>query len=170
MIGTPLPPVLADIAEEFGALAPGDRLQMLVDFADELPELPAHIAARRDDMEPVAECQSPVFVLVELDEHERLGDLDDPADPTPHGVHVHVRAPAQSPTTRGFAAVLCQGLDGVSAAAVLGLPDDLPDRLGLSGVVSPLRRNGMAGLLRRIKRQVRELTEPAAAVGTPVPR
>ncbi|MFN8080243.1 MAG: SufE family protein [Kineosporiaceae bacterium] len=160
--GTPLTPVLADLATEFTALAPGDRLQFLVDLADELPEVPAHIAARRDDMEPVTECQSPVFVLVELD-----GSRE--PDPMLRGVRVHVRAPAQSPTTRGFAAALCQGLDGVSAAEVLALADDLPDRWGLSGVVSPLRLNGMAGLLRRVKRQVRELTGSVAPAAPPAP-
>lgn len=143
-----LPQVLAEIAAEFTALAPPDRLQLLVDFSEELPALPAHIVARREQMEPVTECQSPVFLLVELDDR-RAGT----------GVRVHVRAPAQSPTTRGFAAVLCQGLDGVPAEQVLRLPSDLPARLGLTGVVSPLRLHGMGGLLGRLKRQVRELTE-----------
>jgi cysteine desulfuration protein SufE len=65
-------------------------------------------------------------------------------------------APAEAPTTRGFAGILQEGLDGLSAAEVLAVPNDVPNRLGLTQAVSPLRLNGMAGMLFRIKRQVRD--------------
>ena len=42
------------------------------------------------------------------------------------------------------------------------MPDDVPDRLGIGAAVSPLRLRGMAGMLARIKRQVRE-KQPAPA-------
>jgi cysteine desulfuration protein SufE len=90
----------------------------------------------------VAECLSPVFLRVELDGAGRA--------------HLYLEAPAAAPTTRGFAAVLYTGLDGAEAAAVLAVPDDLPSRLGLDGLVSPLRLGGMTGLLRRVKRQIRD--------------
>ncbi len=41
---------------------------------------------------------------------------------------------------------------------MLEVPDDVPHRLGLSEAVSPLRLRGMAGMLARIKRQVKEGT------------
>jgi cysteine desulfuration protein SufE len=44
----------------------------------------------------------------------------------------------------------------LTAEEVLAVPDDVPDRLGLRAAVSPLRLNGMAGMLFRIKRQVRQ--------------
>jgi cysteine desulfuration protein SufE len=39
---------------------------------------------------------------------------------------------------------------------VLGTPGEFPSRLGLQDLVSPLRLRGMAAMLARIKRQVRE--------------
>ena len=144
-----LPEQLAAIVEDFGALTERDRLQLLLDFSRELPELPPHLADHRDQMEPVAECQSPLFLMVEVD----------PAQT----VHLYFDAPAEAPTTRGFASILREGLEGLSAPQVLAVPDDVPNRLGLSAAVSPLRLNGMAGMLFRIKRQVREKSAPAAA-------
>ena len=144
-----LPEQLAAIVEDFGALTERDRLQLLLDFSRELPGLPPHLAEHRDQMEPVAECQSPLFLMVEVDATQT--------------VHLYFDAPAEAPTTRGFASILREGLEGLSAPQVLAVPDDVPNRLGLSAAVSPLRLNGMAGMLFRIKRQVREKSAPAAA-------
>ena len=94
-------------------------------------------------MEPVPECQSPVFLRVEVD----------PADSR---VYLWFDAPPEAPTTRGFAGILREGLYGLPAADVLAVPDDMPDQLGIGAAVSPLRLRGMAGMLGRIKRQVRE--------------
>src|SRR3954471_9991161 len=132
---------MASIVEDFRSLTERDRLQLLLDFSRELPPLPPELAAHREAMEPVPECQSPVFLLVEVDPASR--------------VRLWFDAPAEAPTTRGFAGILREGLDGLSAGEVLAVPDDVPDRLGLSAAVSPLRLRGMAGMLARIKRQVR---------------
>jgi cysteine desulfuration protein SufE len=80
--------------------------------------------------------------------------VDPPAGAT-SPVRLHFDAPAEAPTTRGFASILHAGLDGLPAADVLAVPDDVPQRLGLAAAVSPLRLSGMAGMLFRIKRQVR---------------
>ena len=142
-----LPAPLAQIVVDFQAMGERERLQLLLDFSSELPPLPEQVAARHDAMEPVAECQSPVFVLVEVD------------PPRPDGrVSLYFEAPAEAPTTRGFAGILREGLDGLTAEQVLAVPDDVPGRLGLTKAVSPLRLNGMAGMLFRIKRQVRAAT------------
>jgi len=69
---------------------------------------------------------------------------------------VFLTAPREAPTTRGFAGILAEGLAGLTAEQVLAVPDDVPHRLGLDRAVSPLRLRGMAGMLGRIKRQVRE--------------
>ncbi len=143
-----LPPALAEIVEDFQAMSERDRLQLLLDFSRELPALPAHLAADHERMEPVPECQSPLFLLVELDEPDGV-------------VHLHFDAPPEAPTTRGFAGILREGLEGLNAEQVLAVPDDVPGRLGLRAAVSPLRLNGMAAMLTRIKRQVREKSRPA---------
>lgn len=141
-----VPAALAEIIEEFHTLAERDRLQLLLEFSDGLPPLPPELAGHRDRMEPVTECQTPVFLAVEVD------------DDAGRTVHVHFDAPPQAPTTRGFAGILTEGLDGLGARQVLQVPDDVPSRLGLTDAVSPLRLRGMAGMLARIKRQVRERT------------
>jgi len=144
-----LPPQLAEIVEDFQALGERDRLQLLLEFSQELPGLPERYDGHLDAMEPVPECQSPVFLAVEVDD-EAQGDA--------RVVHVFFSAPPEAPTTRGFASILRSGLDGLPAAEVLGVPDDVSYRLGLTDAVSPLRLRGMAGMLARIKRRVREET------------
>ena len=141
MNATTLPVRLAETRDDFLALEVRDRLQQLLEFSNELPELPEHYRDHPDLFEKVEECQSPVFIFVEV-EHGR--------------VHLHATAPAESPTTRGFASILVQGLDGLSIDEVLDVPADYPQSLGLSAAVSPLRVRGMTGMLARVKRQVRE--------------
>ena len=70
-------------------------------------------------------------------------------------MNLFFEAPPEAPTTRGFAGILHEGLDGLPAQEVLDVPDDAPFRFGLSEAVSPLRMRGMVGMLARIKRQVR---------------
>ena len=141
-----LPDQLEEIVDDFQAMPERQRLELLLEFSRELPDLPERLAADRDAMEPVVECQSPLFLMVEVDEP---GRADSP-------VRLHFFAPAEAPTTRGFASILHAGLDGLPANQVAAVPDDVPHRLGLAKAVSPLRLSGMAGMLTRIKRQVRE--------------
>jgi cysteine desulfuration protein SufE len=141
MDATTLPARLAETREDFLALGVKDRLQLLLEFSNELPELPERYLDHPDLFEKVEECQSPVYIFVEV-EHDR--------------VHLHATAPAESPTTRGFASILVQGLDGLSVDDVLDVPADYPQSLGLAEAVSPLRVRGMTGMLGRVKRQVRE--------------
>ncbi len=139
---TALPPRLEELVEDFEAVGPKDRLQLLLELSSELPELPARLAGSRDSMEQVHECQSPLFLAVEVSDDAR--------------VQLYFDAPPEAPTTRGFAGILHTGLDGEVAQAVLDVPDDFYVRLGLGEAVSPLRLRGMAAMLARIKRNVRE--------------
>lgn len=140
-----LPAALAEIREDFLALETRERLQLLLDFSNELPELPARYADHPDLLERVVECQSPVFLFVEVDDDQI--------------VHIFVTAPRESPTTRGFASILSQGLAGLTVTEVLAVPSDYPLTIGLTEAVSPLRIRGMMGLLGRIQRQVREKSD-----------
>ena len=137
-----LPEALAQIREDFLELGLKDRLQLLLEFSNELPELPAHYADHPDLFERVEECQSPVFIFVDLDEA--------------NVVHLYAMAPKEAPTTRGFASILVQGLAGLTVDEVLAVPDDFPNTIGLTEAVSPLRIRGMTALLGRTKRQIRE--------------
>ena len=133
------------VVEDFQALEERDRLVLLLEFANSLPDLPPRLAEHQEVMEPVPECQSPVFVHVEV---EGTG----PTAP----VQVFLSAPREAPTTRGFAAILAEGMTGLDAQGVLSVPDDVPNLLGLDRAVSMLRLRGMSGMLGRIQRQVRE--------------
>ncbi len=147
-VSTPLPGGFDAVVDDFQALEEPQRLELLLDFANGLPELPERLLTHQEVMEPVPECQSPVFVHVEV---EGTG----PTAP----VHVYLSAPREAPTTRGFAAVLAEGLAGLDAQGVLSVPDDVPHRLGLDRAVSMLRLRGMSGMLGRIQRQVRQKAE-----------
>jgi len=135
------PASLEEIREEFLAVEPRERLLLLLEYADDLPPLPERFGDSPALLERVPECQAPVFVKAEVADGR---------------VHVHATAPAEAPTTRGFASVLAHGLDGLTREEALGVPDDFPDTLGLTAAVSPLRLRGMSGMLARIKRQLRE--------------
>jgi cysteine desulfuration protein SufE len=139
---TVLHPRLQEIADEFGAVPESARLQLLLEFGQELPPLPARYATQRELLEPVPECQTPVFLAVEISPNET--------------VHLFFDAPREAPTTRGFAGILHAGLDGLAADEVLATPGEFSSQLGLQDLVSPLRLRGMAAMLARIKRQIRE--------------
>jgi cysteine desulfuration protein SufE len=140
MTETPLPASLREIRDEFLALDQPERLQLLLEFSNELPELPERYREHPDLFERVEECQSPVFIFVEVDDADH--------------VQLYATAPRESPTTRGFASILAQGLSGLTSVQVLAVPDDYPQSLGLTEAVSPLRIRGMTALLGRTKHQV----------------
>jgi len=142
MTSSTLNPRLAEIVDDFNSLAGQERLQLLLEFSDDLPALPERYAGHRDLLEQVPECQSPLFLAVEVA----------PDD----AVHLFFDAPPEAPTTRGFAGILQAGLDGLDADEVLATPDEFTSQLGLTDLVSPLRLRGMAAMLGRIKRQVRD--------------
>ena len=144
-----LPDQLEELVEDFTAVPQEDKLQLLLEFSRSLPALPARLGEHPEELEQVVECQSPLFLAVEWEED---------AEPGPEApVRLFFSAPAEAPTTRGFASILHEGLDGLPARQVLEIPDDLPERFGLTQLVSPLRMRGMSAMLARIKRRVREL-------------
>lgn len=137
-----MPAPLAEVVSDFGEVQGQDKLKLLLEFADDLPPLPADLEEAA--MEPVPECQSPLFLHVDADDPDR--------------VRLYFSAPAEAPTTRGFASILAAGLDEQPAADILAVPDDFYTDLGLAELISPLRLRGMSGMLARIKRRVREST------------
>lgn len=143
-----LPEAFNQIVQDFNDLGASDRVQLLIEFSDNLPGLPERLADHPELLEPVPECQSPIFLHVEV---EGTG----PAAPT----RVFFSAPPEAPTTRGFAGILAEGLEGMTAGEVVGVPGDVTNMLGLAEVISPLRLRGMGGMLARIKRQVKEKAE-----------
>ena len=134
-----MPAPLAEVVTEFAEMVGQDKLNLLLEFANDLPELPGDLTEAA--MEPVPECQSPLFL------HVDAADRDN--------VRLYFSAPAEAPTTRGVASILAAGLDGQPAADILAVPDDFYSELGLAALISPLRLRGMSAMLTRIKRRLR---------------
>lgn len=130
------------LIDDFNSIGVKDRLTLLLEYSDNLPELPPKYSDHPDLLERVEECQSPIYLFVEVDGSSK--------------VNLFFSAPAEAPTTRGFASILHEALDGKTAEEVLAVDEDFANRIGLAEAVSPLRMRGMRAMLHRIKRQVRE--------------
>jgi cysteine desulfuration protein SufE len=149
-----MPAALEAIVTELSESDRQERIDLLIDFAKNLPPLPEHLAARKDASHRVEECQSPVYLFVEID-----GDR----------VSLHADAPIEAPTVRGFVSLLLEGLKGATVEEVLTVPGDLVSRSGLQEVLGMLRVRGLTGVLRRIKTDVTRAAA-AAARGEVSPR
>jgi cysteine desulfuration protein SufE len=132
---------VSSLIQDFNDLEIQDRLNLLLEFSDNLPELPQRYQDHPDLLERVEECQSPIYLFVEVNEKK---------------VNLFFSAPPEAPTTRGFASILHSVIDGLSVDETLDVDDDCPAKIGLADAVSPLRMRGMRGMLARIKRQVSE--------------
>jgi cysteine desulfuration protein SufE len=130
------------LIEDFALLRESERLDLLLEFSESLPELPARYSDHPELLERVEECQSPIFLFVEIDENDCA--------------RLFFSAPPEAPTTRGFASLLFSVIDGLTVQQALEFDIDFPSKLSLQKVVSPLRLRGMIGILSRIKRQLRE--------------
>src|SRR6201992_1994322 len=133
-----MPAPLVEVVSDFAEVQGQDKLRLLLEFADDLPALPADLEEAA--MEPVPECQSPLFLHVDARDPDR--------------VRLYFSAPVEAPTTRGFASILAAGLDDHPAADILAVPDDFYTDLALTALKGPLRLRVMSGMLTGIKRRV----------------
>lgn len=133
-------PSLASLIPRFQAADRTLRLETLLDYSKKLPPLPERLAAEQAaGTARVHECQTPVSLWVEVE-----GDV----------VHLHADVPRESPTVRGFVALLVRTLDGASRREVLAVPDDLLDQLRLTETLGMTRTQGLGAIVARIKRAV----------------
>ncbi len=131
-----LPTRLQEVIDDF-ALAEGrEKLELLMQYGQDLPPLPERLQAHRDQMDPVPECMSPVFAHAEVEDGRMRYFLD---------------VPDEAPTVRGFAAILQRGLDGETPEMVLGVPTTFYEKMGLTGLLSHQRLNGMRAILAKLK-------------------
>ena len=133
-------PTLDTLIPRFKAADRGTRLETLLDYSRRLPPLPERLEAEKDRGDHrVHECQTPVFLWVELEDGK---------------VHIHADVPRESPTVRGFISLLARTLEGAAPEDVAKVPDDLLDQLGLSETLGMTRTQGLTAILQRIKRSV----------------
>lgn len=130
-----------DIVDAFNEVPVSAKLELLLEYANALPALPERYADHPELLERVEECQSPVYLFVEVEDYK---------------ASIFLTAPAGAPTTRGFASLLQLALDGQHIETIKAFSDQFIQDLKLSDLVSPLRLRGMHGMLTRIKRQVQE--------------
>ena len=141
---------LDEIVQEFDGLDFREKLELLLDFSENLPDLPDELRAERDaGLHRVVECQTPVFLWVELD-----GGV----------VRIHADVAPEAPTVKGFVSVLAEALQGATPEDVAAVPHDLLGRMGLAQALGMTRLRGLNAIVARIKREVREAGAAAAGV------
>jgi cysteine desulfuration protein SufE len=133
-------PTLETLIPRFQAADRNTRLETLLDYSKKLPPLPPRYEAEKElGHNRVHECQTPVYLWVELDDGR---------------VHIHADVPRESPTVRGFISLLARSLEGQPAETVARIPIDLLDQLGLSETLGMTRTQGLTAILHRIKTSV----------------
>jgi len=135
-------PGAQEIISAFAEVPQNLKLELLLEYSENLPALPERYKDHPELLERVEECQSPVYLFVELDAQNI--------------VNIFLTAPDEAPTTKGFASLLQLALNQQQADTVLNFDDSFVDALGITDLVSPLRIRGLQGMLMRIKRQVKE--------------
>ena len=136
MTNNALPERLQEIVEDFGYCEGKEKLEYLLEFSERLPALPAWLEGKQNEMDQVHECMTPVFVYAE----NRDGKL-----------YFHFDIPPESPTVRGFASVLGEGINGSTPEEVLRIPSEFHLQMGLQMVLTDQRLNGVGAVLLHMK-------------------
>jgi cysteine desulfuration protein SufE len=136
---------LDQIIEEFAGLDPRERLELLAEFSDKLAPLPERFQSQKDRGDHrVHECQTPVFIWVELVDGR---------------VKLYADVAPEAPTVKGFVSILEEAFTGATVDELLSAPTDLLQRLGLVQALGMMRMHGLQALLHHIRR----LTTAAAS-------
>lgn len=143
-ISAAIPPRLHEIIEDFRTLEREEKLESLLEYSEQLPPMPEQFRSGAP-LERVDECATPIVIATEINNEQ---------------IHFYFDIPPESPTVRGFAAILSAGLEGATAQQVLDLPVDLHYAMGLQSALSPQRLNGMHFMVLHMKRAAaRELQQ-----------
>ena len=116
--GAALHPRLQEIVDDFRDVPDKDRLQLLLEFSQDLPPLPERYAEHRDRMEPVPECQTPLFLAVEVEPDET--------------VHLYFDAPPRRRPPAASPPSCTPGSMASDADEVLATPPEFSSQLGLA--------------------------------------
>ncbi len=130
-----IPPRLAEIIDDFQLAEGREKLELLLEYAEQLPPLPERFQ-QHEAMDQVNECMTPVFVQAELVNGRMVYYFD---------------VPAESPTVGGYAALLEQGLRDLTPEEVLQVPVDFYLKMGLHQVLSQQRMRGISAILAHMK-------------------
>ena len=131
---------IEQIAAEFAELEPRERLELLLEFAEKLTPLPARLQAERDaGLNRVQECQTPVFLWVEM-ENSRVRMLADVAP--------------EAPTVKGFVSLLVDIFSDAPPDEILAAEPAMVHRLGLVEALGMVRMRGLQAIAHHIRKKV----------------
>jgi len=140
-----LPPKLQEIVDDFASMTREEKIETLVAYSESLLPIPERLKDQRDNMDDVPECMTPVTLL-----GEKRAD---------GGIDFYFEIPPQSPTVRGLAAILANGLNGLKPEEILSVPGDFFLPMNLQEAISQQRINGFMGVLAHMKHTVVKLLE-----------
>jgi cysteine desulfuration protein SufE len=132
-----LPAKLQEIVDDFASMTREEKLETLIGYAESMQPLPERFREARNKMEAVPECMTPVFLTAEKDENG--------------GIIFFLDIPPQSPTVRGLASILTNGLNGCTLQEIISVPADFYLPMKLDEAVSQQRLNGFIGVLAHMK-------------------
>ena len=129
------------IAAEFAELEPRERLELLLEYADNLPPLPAELQGEADRAaHRIAECQTPVFLWANVvDGRVRLA-----AEVAP-----------EAPTVKGFVSILIDLFGDAPVEQALELDSNVVQRLGLLEALGMMRMRGLQAMQFYIRNRIR---------------
>lgn len=140
---------LEEIITQFQSFDYDFRLELLLDYAEKLPQLPEKYQAARDaGLNRIHECQTPVYLWVEVQEGK---------------AKIFADVAEQAPTVQGYVSILVNSLNGSAAPEIQEVPNDLLFKLGLGQHLGMVRVQGLSAILPRIKREVQSAVESQAA-------
>jgi cysteine desulfuration protein SufE len=140
-----LPTQLQEIVDDFASMSREEKIETLVAYSESLPTIPDRLQDQRDAMDDVPECMTPVSLL-----GEKQPD---------GGIRFYFDIPPQSPTVRGLASILANGLNGLKPEEILSVPGDFFLPMHLSEAISQQRINGFIGVLAHMKQRAVKFLE-----------
>jgi len=145
--GNSIPPRLGEIIEEFSFCEGREKLELLLEYSERMPPLPEWLD-RETNMDQVHECMTPVFVHAETSEGKMRFYFD---------------IPPESPTVRGYAAILGEGLAGVTPEEIIAVPNNFVQEMGLHRVLTAQRLNGIHAILAYLKQLATKALDNSSA-------
>lgn len=139
-----IPEKLEEIIEDFQFGEGREKIELLIDFAERMPEVPPALQEDQESFDLVEECMTPVYVKAQLENG---------------GMVFYFNVPQESPTVRGFASIMAQGINGSTPEEVLAIPNVFFLQMGLESVLTMQRLNGFSAILAHMKRLAAQYLE-----------
>ncbi len=132
---------LEEIIDQFKDADFQETLELLLDYAEDLPGIPDHFEGElENEANRVPECETPVYLFVDINNNI---------------VNIFADVPPESPTVKGLVSILVTAFDGVSPEEVDSAPMDLLSKLGLAQKLGTRRMYGLGAVYNRIRKEVK---------------